>query len=340
MKRLPSVVVSRVASEPAEPVPMDAADRTTSSGRCGGRDVVAELTSLPRMLAAASTRFVADRCIQWAAALAYYTLIGLVPLLIVHFSVIKWLGLYRRLTPFIMNTIGAGSSEVSLHLVRFIDRTNVNAVGVLSCLVAVVAVFGILGNAELCFNSIWGGLPGRPLWVKVRTFVGIAVALPVMMLLALAATSFLRRGTPAWTFFEQLYLGEAVLLLLRLSPYGLLWTSFTLLYTVLPNRPVRLRSAIVGAVVAGSLWQFAQWSYVTFVIKLVRYSDFYGALWQLPILLAWVYVAWSIILLGAEFCRVHQEATHTRLRLGRTGTRGSQTEARSPELSADRSDSA
>lgn len=311
MKSTSPAALSRALSE--GPAQTGAAGAITTTGRSGRAEALADLVSFPRLLSVASRRFVGDRCIQWAAALAYYTLMGLVPLLIVHFSVIKWLGLYRRLTPFIMNTIGAGSPEVSLHIVRFIDRTNVNAVGVLSVLVAIVAVFGILGNAELCFNSIWGGLPGRPLWVKVRTFVGIAVALPVMLLLALAATSFLRRGTPAWTFFEQLYLGEAVRFLLRLSPYGLLWASFTMMYTVLPNRRVRLRSAVVGAVVAGSLWQFAQWSYVTFVIKLVRYSDFYGALWQLPILLAWVYVAWSIILLGAEFCRVHQEETETRL---------------------------
>ncbi len=263
--------------------------------------------------AVAVASFLRDRCIQWAAALAYYTLIGLVPLLVALFSIIKWLGLYRGLTPFIMNTIGAGSPEVSLQIVHFIDRTNVNAVGVLSALGAVLAVFGILGNAELCFNTIWGGLPGRPWLRKVRAFLAVAVAAPFMLLLALAGTTFLRRGTAAWEFFEQLYLGNAVLFVLRLAPYALLWVSVTMLDTVLPNRPVRVRSAVAGAVVAGSLWQFAQWGYVTFVIKMVRYSAFYGALWQLPILLAWVYVAWCIVLLGAEVCRVHQEGTPPQL---------------------------
>src|SRR5574340_150937 len=265
------------------------------------------LKRAPALLKMAAACFIEDRCIQWAAALAYYTLIGLVPLLIAHFSVLKWLGFYRGLTPLIVKTIGAGSPQVSMQIVHFIERTNVNAVGGLSLLGAVLAVFGILGTAELCFNAISGGLPGRPFWGKLRVFTEVAVALPFMLLLALAATSFLRRGTPAWAFFEQFSLGDAVLFLLWLSPYALLWVSFTMLYTVLPNRPVRMRSAIFGAVVAGSLWQFAQWGYVTYLIKLVRYSDFYGALWQLPILLVWVYLAWSIILFGAEVCRVHQE---------------------------------
>lgn len=261
--------------------------------------------------------FFRDRCIQWAAALAYYTLIGLVPVLVALFSLIKGLGLHRGLTPFIVRTIGAGSPEVALQIVKFLDATHVAAVGVLSLLAAVLALFGILGNAELCFNTIWGGVNGRPLLRKVRAFMGVAVAAPGMLLLAMAATTFLRRGTWAWSFFEELYLGDAVLFGLRLVPYGLLWLSFTMLYTGLPNRPVRLRSAVVGAVVAGSLWQLAQWGYVTFVIKIVRYSAFYGALWQLPILLAWIYVAWLIILFGAEVCRVHQEEVEARLSLRR-----------------------
>ncbi len=272
-----------------------------------GADVLASLAAAMLLGSVAAVSFIRDRCIQWAAALAYYTLIGLVPLLIALFSLIKGLGLHRGLTPFIVSTIGAGSPEVSLQIVRFIDRTNVRAVGALSALGAILALFAILGNAELCLNSIWGAGSGRPLTDKIRAFVRVAVAAPLLLLLALAGTTFLRRSTAAWEFFEQLYLGNVVLVVLRLLPYTLLWISFTMLYRVLPNRRVRWRSAIVGAVVAGSLWQFAQWGYVTFVIGVVRYSAFYGALWQLPILLAWIYVAWLIILFGAEVCRAHQD---------------------------------
>jgi len=272
-----------------------------------------EAAALVWVIPMALLGFLRDRCIQWAAALAYYTLIGLVPLLVALFSVIKLFGLHRGLTPFIVKTIGAGSPEVATQIVRFIDATNMRAVGVLSAVGALLAVFGILGNAELCFNTIWGGIPGRPVARKVRAFAGVAIAAPLMLLLALALTTFFRRGTAAWAFFEQFALGDAVLVILRLTPYALLWVSFTMLYTVLPNRRVRMGSALLGAIVAGSLWQFAQWGYVTFVIGMVRYSAVYGALWQLPILLAWVYVAWAIILLGAEVCRAHQQTVEVRL---------------------------
>jgi membrane protein len=296
---------------------MQSAETVAEAPEPAGRAVLANAAVLLLLVPRAIWSFLQDRCIQWAAALAYYTLIGLVPVLIALFSFIKGFGLHRGLTPFIVRTIGAGSPEVSMQIVRFLDATNVAAVGLLSVVGAVLALFGILGNAELCLNTMWGGVAGRPLLRKVRAYLGVAVAAPVMLLLALAATTFLRRGTRAWSFFEELYLGDALLFALRLVPYALLWLSFTMLYTALPNRAVRVRSAIVGAVVAGSLWQFAQWGYVTFVIKIVRYSAFYGALWQLPILLAWIYVAWLIILFGAEVCRVHQQEVERRLSLRR-----------------------
>jgi membrane protein len=265
------------------------------------------------ILPLALLRFFAHMCIQWTAALAYYTLVGLVPLLAALFAIIKTLGLHRQLTPFIISTIGAGSPDVAREVVSFIDATNVRAVFVLAALGAVLAVMGILTNAELCLNHIWGGVPGRTWRRKFRSFAIVAVTAPLLLVSALALTALLQPGHRIYVFFDAWRLGDLVLAVLRILPYALLWLSFTLFYTGLPNLVVRTRSAIFGAVVAGTLWQFAQWGYVTFVIGLVRYSAVYGALWQLPILLAWIYIAWGVILYGAEVSCVHQEVYEQRL---------------------------
>jgi len=258
-------------------------------------------------------RYLRHFCVQWAAALSYYTLIGLVPLLTAIFALLKLFGFHRGLTPYVMSTVGAGSHEVAAQIVRFIDETNMQAVGVLSAIGAALATLAILVNAEFAFNTIWGGVAGRPLGRKVRAYTKVALLAPLLLLLALALTAFFRRGTPAYIFLDALALGEPLIVVLRLLPYALLWLGFSLLYTRLPNTTVRVRSAIFAAVVAGTLWQLAQWAYVTFVIRMVQYSSVYGALWQVPILLAWLYVAWSIILFGVEVSRAHQELFHDRL---------------------------
>jgi membrane protein len=265
------------------------------------------------ILPLAILRFLGHLCIQWAAALAYYTLIGLVPLLAAVFAIIKGLGLHRQLTPFVINTIGAGSPEIAQEVVTFIDTTNVRGVFVLSAIGAALAIIAILTNAELCLNHIWGDVPGRTWRRKFRSFALVAVTAPLLLVSALALTALLQPGHLIYVFLDTFRLGDVVLLILRVVPYALLWLSFTLFYTAVPNRVVRTRSAVFGAVVAGTLWQFAQWGYVTFVIKLVRYSAVYGTLWQIPILLAWVYIAWSVILYGAEVSRVHQEVYEQRL---------------------------
>ena len=265
------------------------------------------------VLPLAAVRFLGHQCIQWAAALAYYTLIGFVPLFTAVFALIKLFGLHRELTPFVVSTVGAGSPRMARDIVAFIDATNLQAAGLLAALGAVLAVVGIMSNAELCFNQIWGGVPGRSWRRKFRSFALVCVVAPLLLLLALAVTALLQPGHWLHAFFHSWRLGPLVLLALRSLPYALLWLSFTLLYTLLPHTEVRTRSALFGAVVAGTLWQLSQWAYVTFVIRLVRYSAVYGTLWQLPILLAWIYVAWCVILLGAEVSRAHQEVSGRRL---------------------------
>lgn len=265
------------------------------------------------ILPLAGLRFIGHLCIQWAAAMAYYTLIGLVPTLAAIFAIIKGLGLHRQITPFVITTIGAGSPEVAKEVVTFIDATNVRAVFVLAALGALLAVVAILSNAELCLNHIWGDVPGRSWRRKFRSFAMVAVTAPLLLVTALALTATLQPGHRVYVILDSWRLGDVVLILLRIIPYALLWLGFSVFYTAVPNTEVRTRSAIFGAVVAGTLWQFAQWSYVTFVISLVRFSAVYGALWQLPILLAWIYIAWGVILYGAEVTRAHQQVHAQRL---------------------------
>ncbi|GIW41522.1 MAG: hypothetical protein KatS3mg076_2099 [Candidatus Binatia bacterium] len=159
---------------------------------------------------------------------------------------------------------------------------------------------------ELIFNVIWGRVPGRSWWGKLRAYAAVSAIGPTVLVLALAVTALFRRDSTLRALVESAPFGDSLLLLLGLSPYALLWFMFSVMYTVLPNVRVSLRSAFGGALVAGTLWQLAQWAYVSFMIGLVRYAAIYGALWQLPILLAWIYIAWLIVLFGAEVSAEHQ----------------------------------
>jgi len=265
---------------------------------------------------AALVRYVRHLCPQWAAALAFYSLMGLVPLLIATFALVKGIGLHRELTPYIAKTVGAGNSAIADQVIHFIDRTETRALGIASAMAAILAAFGILGNAELCLNRIWDGVKGRTLPQKLRAFAGVFVIVPAVMLPPMALTAALHKGSATRRFFDSFGAGAVLLRLLDLLPYVLLWVAFTVLYRRLPNTAVRKRSAVAGALVAGTLWQLAQVTYMTFVTAAVQHSAFYGALWQLPILLVWIYVAWAIVLFGAEVSRAHHEVVEERIARG------------------------
>jgi membrane protein len=101
--------------------------------------------------------------------------------------------------------------------------------------------------------------------------------------------------------------------LMRLGAHATVWLLFGLIYTVIPNTKVRLGPAIIGSMAAGTIWQITQWAYIRFQIGMANYNAIYGALAQLPVLMAWVYVSWVIVLLGAEMvCALQTVSDHER----------------------------
>jgi membrane protein len=84
------------------------------------------------------------------------------------------------------------------------------------------------------------------------------------------------------------------------------WIGFTFAYAFIPNTKVKLRAALVGGIVAGTLWQSAQWGYIRWQIGFTKYNAIYGSFAQLPLFLIWLYISWILVLLGAEICYAFQ----------------------------------
>jgi membrane protein len=93
---------------------------------------------------------------------------------------------------------------------------------------------------------------------------------------------------------------------LRLLPYVTLWAAFTLVYMFIPNTCVKLRSALVGGLVAALLWQTVGWGFARFVASSTQYYAIYSSFAILVLFLLWLYVGWVIVLLGAQVAYAHQ----------------------------------
>ena len=92
---------------------------------------------------------------------------------------------------------------------------------------------------------------------------------------------------------------------LRLWALPLAFALF-FLYLFMPNTRVRFGSALLGALLAGTAWQLAQWGYIHFQLGVARYNAIYGTMAVLPIFMIWLYASWVIVLFGVELGYVIQ----------------------------------
>jgi membrane protein len=100
--------------------------------------------------------------------------------------------------------------------------------------------------------------------------------------------------------------------LFKFGPYLFMWAAFSFLYLFMPNVKVRLRSALIGGICCGTLWQLLQWGYLSFQFGVARYNAIYGTMAALPIFMVWLYLSWLIVLLGVELTFVHQNLGNLR----------------------------
>ena len=177
--------------------------------------------------------------------------------------------------------------------------TNPGALLISLALFVLTTVFGLFQNIEFTFNFIWGVSKGRPLYRMFGDYVLIIVLLPF----AAAAVLGVQAAMQSPALAEQL---GRLSIVLRVSQYLIIGLGFTALYYFVPNTHVRLRSALLGGLIAGGMWILLSWMYVSFQVGLANYSKLYTTLAQLPMLLMWIYLSWVILLFGVELSYAYQ----------------------------------
>jgi membrane protein len=100
--------------------------------------------------------------------------------------------------------------------------------------------------------------------------------------------------------------GPAFWVPLKLLPYVTIWVVFTFIFIFMPNTKVRFKSALIGGIVAGTIFQIVQWVYINFQIGAAKYGAIYGSFAALPLFLMWLQLSWFVILFGAEVSFAHQ----------------------------------
>lgn len=247
-----------------------------------------------------------DNCLLRGAALAFTTILSLVPFLALAFAILKGFGVQNQVEPLVLEQLSGGSQEVAEKIIRYINNTNMRSLGVFGLLTLLITAITLLDNIEDAFNSIWGTKGTRPLRRKFSDYLSVLISAPILLFTAVSVTTFLESQAVFKWLVKTSYIGDILLFMLQMVPYLVIWIALTLLYLFIPNTAVRFRSAVAGAVVAGTFWQIAQWWYIHFQVGVARYNAIYGTMAVLPIFMVWIYVSWLIVLLGVEIVYAHQ----------------------------------
>jgi len=244
-----------------------------------------------------------------AMALAFKTLLSLAPLLAVVFSLLKAFGVHNRMEPALAEALaplGEKGQEITAHLIGFVNKMSAGALGSVGLVTLFITVLSLMGTIEEAFNHIWRVKSPRKLARRFSDYLSAILVGPVLIFAAVTITATLQNNAIVQALLSLQALGVVILALLRLVPYLTLWGAFTFVYMFIPNTRVRLRSALVGGLVAAILWQTVGWGFAVFVASSTRYYVIYSSFAILLLFLLWLHVGWVIVLLGAQVTYAHQ----------------------------------
>ena len=258
-----------------------------------------ELGYLTRLVRAVAARFDEDRCTRVAGALSFTTVLALVPLTAIVFAVLSVFPVFEPIMNLLedfvyANFVPAAGEVVQKYLQQF--AANAGRLTAWGLLFLAVTSLMLMATIEQTFNDIWHAPPRRQLLNRFLTYWALLTLGPILIGASLSITSYVV-SLPLFTTESLLSGFRAFVLGMLPALFELL--AFLLAYTVVPNQSVRLRHAIVGAVVAVVLFECAKRGFALFVHYFSSYRKVYGALAALPIFLIWIYVSWVVILLGA-----------------------------------------
>jgi membrane protein len=266
--------------------------------------------------------FMRNRCPVRASALAYTTLLALVPLLAVGISVSSlfltedragWLVdqsityVVEQLAPQLglipKEDLGSDAREQTAARIRAaIENLNVGTLGVTATVGLIFIAISLLATIEAAFNDIWGVERGRNWLSRVVNYWAAITFGPFLLLAALLMVSAqfqaVQHSAEAFGFLGNLALKTAPLVMLCLA--------FMLFYQTMPNTRVQWQASLIGGLVGGLLWHLNGQFNLFFASRVVTTSKLYGGLSVVPVMLIGLYFSWLILLFGAQVAYAFQ----------------------------------
>ena len=213
--------------------------------------------------------------------------------------------------------------QLSNELLDRVDSFNVGTLGWAGLAMLLWTVISTLGMVEGSFNEIWRVEKPRPLWKRIYLYAFVTVVLPILIVVAMSmpimraadaiidnTAGLIEFTRPVSVFLKKALASRAFSLAFTLFFSA---SAFAFFFSFMPNAKVGRRAAIEGGVITALL--VGLWMKVCTVaqVGIAKSNALYGSFAFIPIILAWIYMSWEIILLGANMVYAFQ-CVHSRSR--------------------------
>jgi membrane protein len=267
-----------------------------------------------RVLKDAVVQLAKDDPFQLAAALSYYTLFSLAPLLIIVISIAGFAfgrdAAQNRIVETIQGLVGRESAEAIQAMIQNANSRPHSGVisTVLGLGVLLIGAGGVVGQLQTSLNTIWGVTPnpGQGVWGFLRQrFISFAMVLAIgfLLLVSLALSALLTSFTRfIGNLFETTaFVAHAFDFLVSLV---LVTVLFAMIYKILPDAKIEWRDVWIGAALTSFLFSIGK-ILIGMYLGSSGVTSPYGAAGSLITILLWVYYSSLIFFLGAEFTQVY-----------------------------------
>lgn len=234
---------------------------------------------------------------HYASSLSFHTILSLIPILLITFSVFTKLPSFKeyyiKIQDFIFNSLmPAEQGVMTTYLTKFMENTgNMGSTGLIFVLYVSLMFF-------LDYEKIMSAIfetKRRTLWEAITTYWTMLTMMPLGLGLSFYLSSIIQK------FLKTNELTSSINFISFL-PYLIIWFLFFIMYTISANTTLNKKASLIASFVSSTIWYLSKTAFIYYVAYNKTYLSIYGSFSILMFFFLWIYFSWVIYIYGAKLC--------------------------------------
>ncbi len=237
----------------------------------------------------------------FATALTYHTLLAIVPLLAVLFTLLKSFGIESYLKGLIddmLKPMGSAGDQVGDYLFQFINNAQAGLLGGVGILFLFYTIFNLFNKIEISLNHLWNIESSRDFKNQLMSYLGVIMLAVIVATLALGLNLFGHQDILQQRWQHLLIVAMLLTWGVKMLSIAATAVMLAVLYSGAVNTDVNFRAAFVGGLFCAVLWVPLTTGFTALIAMSTSYSVIYSSFAGLVILLIWLNILWLLFLSG------------------------------------------